>query len=422
MDTISELMANSPGLLEHYNALQDFVRQNQNKRNILLIPPDYTRYYSMAGEITAVLYSLFNRFANVRVLPAVGTHMPLSNREKEKMFPGVPDSIFMNHDWRVDTRRIGEISSDFVAQASNGLFRDSIGIEVNSLLLDNHFDLLVSIGQVVPHEVAGMANYSKNIFVGLGGRQMINKTHMMSAICGIENTLGRTDTPVRRVFDKAQESLRLPLEYILTVTTVEDKPGTREKHARLHGLFIGGREAFLCAAKLSQELNITDLPKPVKKVICYLDEFEFKTAWVGNKAIYRSRMAIEDGGELIILAPGVRAFGENPEADAEIRKYGYRGYDDIIMQYEQGAFDGKLMIAAHLLHGSSNGRFKIIYATRPKNLSAGEIESAGFSYEDYENAVNRHNANELTEGYNVLPDGSEVYYIGAPASGFWRAQ
>ena len=349
-------------------------------------------------------------------MPALGTHTPMTNKEIEKMFgKEIPKEHFLVHDWRKDTVLLGKIPQEFISEISGGLFHEDIDVEVNACLMNGEYDLIISIGQIVPHEVVGMANYSKNIFVGCGGRQMINKTHMLSAICGIEQTMGIRDTPVRLVFDYAQEHYLsdVPLIYIETVTTVQNN------RVNLDGLYMGNKRAvFEQAAKRSQELNINYLGKPVKKVVAYLDEEELKTTWVGNKGIYRTRKIIADGGELILLAPGVRAFGENKEVDGAIRKYGYRGRDYVLNLYHTTPeVRSNMMVAAHLIQGSSDGRFKITYATQ--YLSKEEIEGVGFHYMPLKEAYKLYNPQKLQDGYNTLENGEEIYFVRTPASGLW---
>ena len=290
-------------------------------------------------------------------------------------------------------------------------------MEVNRIFWEGGYDLVLSIGQVVPHEVAGMANYSKNVFVGIGGRQMINKTHMLGAVCGMEKALGEDHAPVRQVFDYAQARFLKdrPVVYVLTVTT------EHKGDVALRGLYIGdSRTAFERAVALSQRLNITYLDRPARKVVAYLDPLELKTTWVGNKGIYRSRMAIADGGELLLLAPGIARFGESDEIDAAIRAFGYRGRDYVLRHYRQGAFENRLMVAAHLIHGSSDGRFRITYATNPALLSKAEVEAVGFSHLDLDAALARYDPAKLQDGFQTLPDGEEIYFIRTPALGLWR--
>ncbi|ARE88213.1 lactate racemase domain-containing protein [Clostridium formicaceticum] len=389
-------------------------------RKVLIIPPDFTRYYSMAGEITKIIYKKYSDKFAIDIIPALGTHMPLSEEERLKMFGSeIPKECFMNHDWRKDTVSLGNIPKEVVNEISEGLFVTDIEVEVNKKLVSGEYDLILSIGQVVPHEVVGMANYSKNIFVGVGGRQMINKTHMLSAVCGMEKAMGKDKTPARRVFDYAQENFlnEIPLIYFLTVTT------EKSNEVCLNGLYIGrSRRIFEEAVKLSQKLNITYLEKPVKKVVAYLDEHELKTTWVGNKGIYRTRKAIADGGELILLAPGVKHFGENDEVDVQIRKYGYKGRDYVLDLFNKDAFGNSMMVAAHLIQGSTDGRFSVTYATNTDYITKEEIEFVGYKHINIEEAYKLYDPKTLKDGFNILENGEEIYFVRTPALGLWIAK
>lgn len=397
------------------DALIEKVNAKEVKK-LLIIPPDYTRCYSMAGDITKVLYKKLSPYCEINIMPALGTHMPMSDEEIDKMFgTEIPKEIFLVHDWRNGTVSLGKIPKEFVSEISQGLFNEDIDVEVNKKIVSKEYDLILSIGQVVPHEVVGMANYSKNIFVGCGGRQMINKSHMLSAVCGMEKAMGVELTPARRVFDYAQENYiaDIPLVYILTVTT-ENKG-----NVDLNGLYIGNeRLSFENSVKRSQELNITYLDKTVKKVVAYLDEHELKTTWVGNKGVYRTRKILEDGGELILLAPGIRSFGENEEVDTAIRKYGYNGRDYVLKLYNEiDEVKNNMMVAAHLIQGSSDERFSITYAT--KYVTKEEVESVGYKYMPIEKAYELYNPDNLNDGYNKLENGEEIYFVRTPAMGLW---
>ena len=290
-----------------------------------------------------------------------------------------------------------------------------VPVEVNRRLLDSSYQLILSIGQVVPHEVVGMANHAKNIFVGCGGSRMINASHMLGAFYGMERMMGKDRTPVRAVFDYAWEHFasRLPIHFILTVT---DAP---QGVIRNHGLFIGRERArFEEAVRLAQQKNITLLDKPIQKAVVYLDEVEFKSTWLGNKSVYRTRMAIADGGELVVLAPGVDKFGEDKAIDPLIRQYGYCGREKVLQRVKtEEKLQNSLSAAAHLIHGSSDGRFLITYCTR--HLSREEVEGVHYGYLPYDEAVKRYDPDKLKPGYNTLPDGEEIYYIPNPALGLW---
>lgn len=401
------------------NVLLEAIKKSIEGRKlskVLLLPPDMTRLHSYAGKITALYYELLKDSCQVDVMPALGTHDAMTQEECREFFGvEVPYDRVLPHRWKTDTVKIGEIPSDFISKVSDGLIDYSIDVELNKRLLGASYDLVISIGQVVPHEVVGMANYSKNIFVGCGGRTMINRTHFLGAVFGMEKVMGRDHSPVRKVFDFSEENFAksIPLLYVLTVTTAD------RDQVNLEGLFIGrDRKLFEDAVALSQQKNLTFLDKPIKKAVVYLDEREFKSTWLGNKAIYRTRMAIADGGELIVLAPGVRKFGEDAEIDRLIRKYGYRGRMHVLEQYKANPdLQDNLSAAAHLIHGSSDGRFSITYAV--EKLTREEVEGVGFQYAPLQEALQQYNPQELKDGFNRLLNGEEIFYISNPAIGLW---
>ncbi|MCK5129921.1 MAG: DUF2088 domain-containing protein [Clostridiales bacterium] len=401
---------------EIYDGLGAVLENNNDIRKVLLIPPDNTRSQSGADLITAWYYkTLSKKGINVKVLPSLGTHMAMTEQELHDFFgKEIPLDAYIVHDYINDVVKIGTIPVEFVKEVSEGLVDEKIDVQINKVLLDKSFDLILSIGQVVPHEVVGMANYSKNIFVGCGGEHMINSTHLLGAVYGMEKVMGQDHSPVRKVFDYAEEHFiqDMPIVYVLTVCTA------KMDDVYIHGLFVGrDRKLFEDAVQLSQQLNMTYVEKAPKKMVVYLDEHEFKTTWVGNKAIYRTRMAIADGGELIIITPGIRKCGESDEPDRLIRKYGYKGRMHILDELKKSReLQDNQSIAAHLIHGSSDGRFKITYA--PKQMSKEEILEIGFDYIDYEDALEKYPIHQLEDGWNNV-DGEEIFYISNPAIGLW---
>lgn len=389
---------------------------DKDLKRVLLIPPDFTRFHSGAGKLTAIYYDLLKDSCTIDILPALGTHMPMSDEEISEMFgDDIPRDRYIDHNWRDDVVKIGEVPAEYVREISEGLMDEPIDVEVNKLIVSGKYDIIISLGQVVPHEVVGMANYSKNIFVGCGGKNMINSSHMLGAVYGMERLMGKDHSPVRKVFDYAEQNYAkdIPLMYVLTATTEQ------EGDIAINGLFIGrDRSVFEAAVEMSQEKNLTFVDDPFEKVVVYLDEREFKSTWLGNKSIYRTRMAIADGGDLIVLAPGVRQFGEDDGIDKLIAKYGYVGRDKILELYNtEEDLKTNQSVAAHLIHGSSDGRFNITYAVQ--HLSKEEIEGVGFEYMDLEEAYKLYDPNKLKDGYNTLENGEEIFYISNPALGLW---
>lgn len=387
-------------------------------KRVLLIPPDFTRFHSGAGEIAVLLYRRLKDRVRVEILPATGTHFPMEDSEIARMFPGIPLSRFRIHDWRRDVITLGEVPGDFVREISDGKMDTPIACEVNRALVKENWDAILSIGQLVPHEVAGIANHNKNIFVGAGGKETIGKTHFLGAVCGMERIMGRVHSPVRDVLNymSVHFAKDLPVVYLLTVRA-SDASG----RIVTRGLFAGrDEEPFLLGARLCQQVNLDLLDRPLNKAVVYLDPAEFKSTWLGNKAIYRTRMALADGAELIVLAPGVRQFGEDPENDRLIRAFGYCGTETVLHHVRQSAeLAENLSVAAHLIHGSSEGRFRVTYCTGKHGLPREEVEKAGFCHRPLEEALREFNPEALQDGFNRSADGEEFFFISNPALGLW---
>lgn len=384
------------------------------RRKVLAIPPDFTRFHSRAGELTRYARQFYgDRLTDI--LPALGTHTPMTPHQIGRMFGDLPLELFRVHDWRCGLVTLGEVPGEFVREVSEGTLDFAWPAQVDRLLVEGGYDLILSIGQVVPHEVIGMANHSKNIFVGTGGAEAINKSHYLGAVYGMERIMGRADNPVRAVLDYAAThfAAHLPIVYVLTVVS---RNAAGELAVR--GLYVGDdRECFNRASALSLQVNFELLDRPIQKAVVFLDPEEFKSTWLGNKAIYRTRMAIADGGELVILAPGVREFGEDSVIDGLIRKYGYVGTPAILEAVRRNAdLAANLSAAAHLIHGSSEGRFTITYC--PGHLTREEVEGVHFRYGDLSEMMRRYPPNKLAEGYNTV-DGEEIFFISNPALGLW---
>ena len=400
-----------------WTALREVFDSMGPRRRVLAIPPDYTRLNSYAGPITGMINDYFGSCLT-DVMPALGTHSPMTDEQIASMYDGVQPGKIRVHDWRNDVVTVGTVPAEYVNEVSEGRVSYTWPAQVNKLLLDPTFDLILSIGQVVPHEVIGMANYTKNIFVGVGGAEGINKSHFLGASYGMERIMGRAKTPVRDVLEYARTHFipKLPIVYILTVRAKDEATG----ELVTRGLFIGDDfECFEKASALSLETNFIMVDKEIQKCVVYLDPAEFKSTWLGNKAIYRTRMALADGAELLVLAPALKEFGEDPEIDRLIRKYGYKGTPHTLEATAANEdLQNNLSASAHLIHGSSEGRFKITYCPGP-GMAREEIESVGFAWRDLDEVLRRYPTDKMKDGWNTMPDGEEVYYISNPALGLW---
>jgi nickel-dependent lactate racemase len=388
------------------------------RKKVLVVPPDCTRFHSRAGEITTLIHKYY-RGSLKDILPALGTHSPMTGPQIDDMYRGIPHKLFRVHDWRNDVVTAGVVPGEYIHEITGGALSYSWPAQLNRLVLNGGHDLILSVGQVVPHEVIGMANYNKNLFVGTGGPEGINKSHFLGAVYGMERIMGKADNPVRSLLNYASSHFitHLPVIYILTAIGKDDNG-----RLVIRGLYIGDdEESFRLAAGLSLKVNFNLEEKPLKKVVVYLDPSEFKSTWLGNKGIYRTRMAMADSGELIILAPGLKEFGEDREIDRLIRKYGYRGTRYVLQTLKGNPeLNDNLSAAAHLIHGSSEERFSITYC--PGHISREEIESVNYKYHDLNDMLLKYNPKELKEGFNITGDNEEIFFISNPALGLWASK
>jgi len=409
---------------EHDNLNADDLKQGLyaalerlgRRQRVLALPPDITRLHSRAGELTRYAWQYYGK-SMTDVLPALGTHFAMTEPEIQKMFGEVPIDLFRVHDWRNGFATLGEVPASYIREVSEGKLDWSWPAQVSKLIAEGGHDLVLSFGQVVPHEVIGMASYNKNIFVGTGGSEGINKSHFLGACYGMERIMGRADTPVRKVLNYANDHFarHLPFVHVLTVVgATQAGPVTR-------GLFVGDDiECFHRACELALKVNFTMLDEPLKKVVVYLDPEEFKSTWLGNKSIYRTRMAMADGGELIVLAPGLKEFGEDKGIDKMIRKYGYVGTPKVLQLVRDNEdLRSSLGAAAHLIHGSTEGRFRVTYC--PGSLTKQEIESVNMQYADLQTMMAKYDPKKLQNGPNKVA-GEEILYISNPGLGLWSTK
>jgi nickel-dependent lactate racemase len=398
------------------NSLHQALARLGGRRKVLAVPPDFSRFHSRAGELTQYAYQFYGDRLGC-VLPALGTHNAMPPETLTRMFGDIPHSLFAVHNWRTDVVTLGELPASFIQEQSEGLLDYTWPAQVNRMIAEGGFDLVLSLGQVVPHEVIGLANYNKNILVGTSGPLSISRSHYLGAVVGLENIMGRMDNPVRRVLNRAADEFlgNIPIVYALTVI------GTNESgDLVVRGLYIGDDvECFRLASELSVRVNINLLDRPITKAVVYLDPEEFHSTWLGNKAVYRTRMALADGAELIVLAPGVKQFGEDRTIDHLIRKYGYFGTPATLEKVKKNPdLAAELSAAAHLIHSSSEGRFKITYC--PGDLTREEVEGVGFGYADLSTSMAQYNPAKLHDGVNHV-DGEEIFFISHPALGLWAS-
>ena len=403
---------------EEVAALIDRHIGDNSWQSVLLLPPDITRSHSGAGFITAKYYKLLtSNGCQVKILPALGTHLPMKERELREMFgDGIPMDAYLVHDFRESIEVVGTVPGAFLNEVSEGLFQDDVTVAVNRELLSGKYDAILSIGQVVPHEIAGFAGYTKNLVVGCGGGEMINVSHFLGVFFGRHRIVGVADTPPRRLFDYAQKHMldALPLTFVLTVMDQQDGKDVYK------GVFIGKeRDAFEQAVALSREVNINHVERPVKKCVVWMDPHSYHSTWVTNKAIYRTQKMVAEDGEIIVIDPGVHTFGENDLADQAIRKYGYRPREEMLELYRNDPLlSGNMSLAGHLIRSVPSLNTKLTYCT--DKLTREEVEHAGFCHMSVDEALAAYPCENWETGWKTLPGGEEIYFVRNAALGLWQ--
>lgn len=406
------------GERDYAEAISTLLEQRGPIRKVLAVPPDHTRLDSQAGPIMhAALKILGDRLTDV--MPALGTHSAMTEEELTKIFGDFPRELIRVHRYRTEVDTLGYVDAEFVREVTEGLYDRPWPAQVNQMVSRGDHDLILSVGQVVPHEVIGMANYNKNIFVGTGGSDGIDGSHYLSALYGMERVMGRCDTPLRRILNRASDLFLKdrPVVYVLTVVE-----STQDLGPVVRGLYVGDdHSVFEEAGALAAKVNCFRIPEAPQKMVVWMDPSKYKKTWVANKAIYRTRMAIADGGTLVVIAPGVEKFGEHADVDGLIRRYGYQTTPEVLrLVANHSDLAANLSVAAHLIHGSTEERFRVEYC--PGKLSRQEILSVNYDYGDCESALSEYRIDKIQDGWNTSQSGERFYFIRNPGLGLWMYQ
>jgi nickel-dependent lactate racemase len=325
----------------------------QPGERVLAIIPDKTR-----DDNTHELFPIADEFLRKRgvaafdALVAQGTHPPMSEAQKLAKIGNTDfrGSIF-DHRWNEPDELItlGELSADLTRELTGGLIDHAVPVTINKLLAPGVYDTVMVFGATVPHEVAGFAGGAKYFFPGVAGPELTHTTHWLGALAGIENIIGRVDTPTRRLIEAAADLI--PAGIISLNTVVSRNDGELTTYA----LFTGDiREAFRRAAEVSRHVHIRYTGRKYKRVVALLDP-HYDELWVGGKASYKLGAIIEPGGELIIYAPHLTKLSETH--GALIEKYGYAPLESVrdMLGVSQELREN-LCIAAHLAHVAYAGR------------------------------------------------------------------
>lgn len=371
--------------------------------SVLAIVPDKTRddntdlLFPFAAEFLRT-----NKIEKLDALVAQGTHIPMTADEKRsKLGTGDGESIeelgrVFDHHWSDPDElvQIGELTASDVAELTNGIYSNAIPLTINKLLAPKNYDHVLIFGATVPHEVAGFAGGAKYFFPGVAGPELTHATHWLGALAGIENTIGRIETPTRNLIEAAADFISPETICFTTVVTRED-----DERLRTHALFAGDfRQSLRRGAEVSRAVHIKYTGRTYRRVVALLDE-HYDELWVGGKASYKLGGIIEPGGELIIYAPQLRCLSETH--GAVIERYGY-GVIERMQELvaESGELEENLCVAAHLAHVAYAGReietgevvprYKITLASQIdeetcRRVNLGFLDYRIFRLEDYQN-------------------------------------
>ncbi|MEP6946356.1 MAG: lactate racemase domain-containing protein [Acidobacteriota bacterium] len=326
---------------------------------VLAIIPDKTR-----DDITHLLIPLVAKalmtkeVADFDALVAQGTHGSMTHEEKCLKVGGTHGSLpsglshIYDHRWDHpdDLVIVGTLTAERVEELTDGLLKTEIPLSINFRLAKGVYDVVLIIGGTVPHEVVGFAGGAKYFFPGVSGPELTHATHWLGALVTIEKTIGRIETPTRRLIEASADFITPP---IISFTSVS----TRSEHneLRTHALFAGDyRAAFRKAAEVSKSVHIKYVTKKYARVVAMLDD-HYEDLWVGGKASYKLGGILENGGELVIYAPHLRSISETH--GELIARFGYAPLEVILEQLAESVeLQNNLCVAAHLTHVSYGSR------------------------------------------------------------------
>jgi nickel-dependent lactate racemase len=368
---------------------------------VLTIIPDKTRddntdlLFPLAAEILAE-----RQIAQLDALVAQGTHVPMTGEEKRSKIGATVKSVpglghIYDHQWNIPEElvTIGELSAARVTELTGGLIGNAVSVNLNRRLGPGVYDTVIIFSATVPHEVAGFAGGAKYLFPGVAGPDLTHATHWLGALAGIENVIGRVETPTRHMIEAAADFVTAQIITLNSVITRDES-----NRLRTHAMFAGDfRDAFRRAAEVSRQVHIKYTGRKYKRVVALLDE-HYDELWVGGKASYKLGGIIEEGGELIIYAPHLRSISETH--GRLIEKYGYAPLDRVReMVALSTELQNNLAVAAHLAHVSYAGqrdeqgrvvpRYKITMASSLdeatcQRVHLGFLDHRAFRREDYE--------------------------------------
>ncbi len=387
--------------------------------SVLVLVPDHTRTAPLP-LIVATLNDVLGEAAAVHVLVALGTHPPLDDRSLADLI-GLdsidptdrhPGLTVGNHRWRDDGElvTVGVVTRDELAAIAGPLWHPSLGgdlpLRINRAVLEH--DHVIIVGPTFPHEVVGFSGGAKYFFPGVSGPEMIDVSHWLGALSGVVETIGRVDTPTRRLIERAASLIPTPVT-LVSMVVVGD--------ARLAGLFVGDLgSAWSQAAALSAARHVRVLERPMGRVLSMAPPM-YDELWTAAKAMYKLEPVLADDAELVIFAPHLsvvsRVHGE------ELARVGYHVLPYFLGQWDRFAGHSRAVLAhsSHVrgagtyIDGVERPRVRVTLASR---VPEGECRALGLGYVDPDSVDVAEWSDREHEGVLVVPRAGEILYRPAP--------
>ncbi|MFC1840197.1 lactate racemase domain-containing protein [Thermodesulfobacteriota bacterium] len=387
-------------------------RELVSDKRILVLTPDSTRTCPLPMMIREIAQVVGSRIAQLDFMVALGTHQPMERDEilslygltdetSEKLLPG---SRFMNHRWDLpDTLTvIGRLDEDDVEAVSGGRFRNSVDVSINRHVFD--YDLILILGPVFPHEVAGFSGGDKYLFPGVSGGDFLHFTHWLGAVVTNWGTIGIQNTPVREAITRAAGLVSVPRLCVSMVV----KPGME-----LAGLYVGETaESWAAAAELSAQIHILYKDNPFNTVLGTASPM-YEEIWVAGKVMYKLEPVVADGGTLIIYGKHINRVSDT--WGDQIIRVGYHTRDFFLKRMDQfkDIPGGVLAHSSHVRglgtfeNGVEKSRINVVLATsipedQCRAINLGYMNPNSINMDDY--------MNREDEGVLFVENAGEILY------------
>jgi nickel-dependent lactate racemase len=330
----------------------------QGCEKVLIVADDYTRttpIQKILPRLTSELEDFGIESEGIKILVALGTHRPMTKEEMERKFgKGILERYsVLNHNWW-DSSQLSYLGE---TERGTPIFVNRMAKEV---------DLIIGIGQIVPHRVSGLSGGGNIVQPGICGEETTGKTHWLSAQFKGSEILGKIENPVKEEIERVAQ--KAGLKWI--VNTIQDGTG------RLIKVVAGDPvQAYRKGALNSLEVYQTKLPQEADILIADSHPYD-SDLWLAAKGIYAAELAVKQGGVVILIT--LCPEGISP-SHPEVLESGYQTFDEVNQKVRKGMMQ-KLTVAAHLVHVGRVIKERARGILVCPGISKMETEKLGFLY------------------------------------------